>query len=87
MDVVLMTVPVPVAVVLYAIVPLGNLCVAIIKLGGLYLPLSWRILLFSPVVHAAAVGGIIGTTEKQEGIGDTGYREAARVHLIPELEG
>ena len=78
MAVVLVSVPVPVAMDLYATVPLGDLCVICGKLGGCVLLLSWPLLLFRSTTDAAAVSGIVGAAEKRRRIGDAGRPEVAR---------
>ena len=76
MAVVLVLVPVPVAVELYAVVPLHDLRVVCGKLGGRVLLLSWPLLLFRPTADAATVGGIVRVAEERRRIGDTGRPEA-----------
>ena len=84
MAVVLVSVPVPVAMDLYATVPLGDLCVICGKLGGCVLLLSWPLLLFRPTADAAAVSGIIGAAEERIRVGAAGRPEVARRPTEPK---
>ena len=72
MAVVLVSVPVPVAMDLYATVPLGDLCVVCGKLGGRVLLLSWPLLLFWPTTDTAAVGEIVGAAQERRRVGAAG---------------
>ena len=72
MAVVSVLVPIPVAVELYAAVPLDDLRVVPRKLSGRVLLLSWPLLLFRPSANAAAVGEIVGAAQERRRVGVAG---------------